>query len=1060
MRADNPTITYEDLLSHAAWLKRLAARLVESSAAAEDLVQDTFVAALRSPPEGDRSPRPWLAQVLRNLVRNRARGAGRLAARVRRLASSSETALPSAEELLTQHEARRLVADLVSRLEEPYRSTVLLCYGQGLSPVEVARKQEIPAGTVRWRLKRGLDDLRAALDQRYGGDRRAWSVALGPLAAGAAGLGAGVPVAGGMKLAASVAAAAAAGLWVGSWSATRPAGRGDTVPVEGAVEGSPSAAGAPGTPRLLPGGDDPGAGGPRRGPETLLAAAAPGGPGGPAGAGERGRAGAALPEEMVQRIMRVGSAPVKGDSRAPVTIVSFSEFQCPYCARVQPTLKQLLATYPGQVRLVWKNLPLAFHEHAKLAAEAALAANEQGKFWEMHDRLFANQNALDVKALEEHAQALGLDVQRFRKALEDKRFLAAVEEDMKLAQEANIDGTPSFYINGVALVGAQPLSAFTGAVDDALARAKGLPVPERPTGPPVPGRPLEAGPLAPTPQALAKAAEPGGAPSRGDPRAPVTIVVFSEFQCPYCARLSPVLDQVMAAYPADVRLVFRNLPLAVHANARIAAEAALAAHEQGKFWAMHDRLFANQNALDPTALEGHAREVGLDLTRFRQAMEERRFRKVVDDDLAVAAAAGIRGTPAALVNGHLMSGALPIENWKNAVDRALARARGLPLPPELPVPVAPGRPLEGARRVDVTAMDWLPERVALPDELLGQRLRVPFPTGDAPTTGPARAPVEVLYFNDYDCVGCGRGKSLVDGLRAAYGKNLRLIARPVPLLQPQPNGNSQLVAEAAWAAHAQGKFWEMHDKLFSDNAQRSRATLERYAAEIGLDVEEFRTALDDGRYRAKVTEDVELFKQAGLRERPLFVVDGRRADGPVALVQLVDAGLKKAGLKPPPLGPANPGRILGPDGRSRAMLMGLSTPQRFHLEPRDDGWAAAVEKEAAVVVERDLRALDQDMSVVLECKRSLCRVRLRSARSAPAGAAFLKQVYGAELRSTITGPEAHGYLRLRDGPDPGTATATESIARLRSRRTGMLFSLRTGRTKPEADLPLARLPRE
>jgi hypothetical protein len=348
----------------------------------------------------------------------------------------------------------------------------------------------------------------------------------------------------------------------------------------------------------------------------------------------------------------------------------------------------------------------------------------------------------------------------------------------------------------------------------------------------------------------------------------------------------------------------------------------------------------------------------------------------------------------------------------------------------------------------------------LPDELLGERLRVPFPTGDAPTAGPAKAPVEVLYFNDYDCMGCGRGKPMVDGLRASYGSNLRLIARPVPVLQPQPNGNSQLVAEAAWAAHAQGKFWEMHDKLFSQDGERNRATLERYAAEIGLDVDEFKTALDDGRYRAKVAEDVELFRQAGLRERPLFVVNGRRADGRVALVQLIDTGLKKAGVKPPPLGPANPGRMVGPDGKPREMIMGLSTPQRFHLEPRDDSWAAALEKEAAAVVERDLRALDQGMSVSLECKRSLCRVRLRSAKAAAAGAAFLKQVYGAELLSTITAPEVQGYLRLRDGPGPEVATATESIARLRSRRTGMLFSLRTGRTKPEPDLPLAKLPKE
>ena len=755
--------------------------------------------------------------------------------------------------------------------------------------------------------------------------------------------------------------------------------------------------------------------------------------------------------------MDVGQAPTQGDPQAPVTIVSFSEFQCPFCARVQPTLKQLLATYPKQVRLVWKNLPLPFHEHAKLAAEAALAAHEQGKFWQMHDQLFANQKALGLADLEQHAQAIGLDVAKFRKALEEKRFLAAVEEDMKLAREAGINGTPQFFINGRELSGAQPLQAFQGAVEAALARAKGLPEP--PGTPATPSQPPQ-----PTPEALARAMEAGNAPSRGDPAAPVTMVVFNDFECPFCARLAPLVSELLVAYPKELRVVHKNLPLAFHLNAPLAAEAAMAAHEQGKFWAMHDRLFAHHKALDQAALVEHARAVGLDVDRFRKALEERRFRKVVEEDARAAEAAGLRGTPSALINGRSIVGAQPIERFKAAIDRALARARGLPEPPEPPEPPRPSmpvvarRPAEGPRRMDVTIADWPPDRVALPDELLGELLRVPFPTGDAPTAGPAKAPAEVLYFNDYDCMGCGTGKSLVDGLKASYGQNVRLVARPVPMLSPQSGGNSQLVAEAAWAAHAQGKFWQMHDKLFSEDGERNRATLERYAAEIGLDVQDFRTALDDGRYRAKVTDDVELFRQAGLRERPLFVVNGRRAEGRVALVQLVDGALKKAGVKPPPLGPANPGRIVGRDGRPQNMMMGLTMPQRFHLEPRDEAWAAAVEKEVAAVAERDLRALDQRMSVRVECRTSICRLRLRSARAAGAGAAFLKQVYGAQLLSTVTAPEAHGYLRMQDGPNP--VPAAEAIARLRSRRAGFLFSLRTGRTKPEPDLPVAKLPPE
>ena len=107
--------------------------------------------------------------------------------------------------------------------------------------------------------------------------------------------------------------------------------------------------------------------------------------------------------------MAPGNAPTKGPPDAPVTVVAFIRFQCPFSARAQPVLSELLAAYPKEVRLVVKQLPLGFHEHAKLAAEAALAAHEQGKYWAMHERLFANPKALDPPALEEHARALGLD---------------------------------------------------------------------------------------------------------------------------------------------------------------------------------------------------------------------------------------------------------------------------------------------------------------------------------------------------------------------------------------------------------------------------------------------------------------------------------------------------------------------------------------------------------------------------------------------------------------------------------------------------------------------------
>ncbi|HJZ86541.1 MAG TPA: sigma-70 family RNA polymerase sigma factor [Polyangia bacterium] len=177
-----PPVPPEELLTHAAWLRRLAASLVGPARDADDLAQDTWVAALRRPPRGDRPLRPWLAAVLRNFLRM-----GFRSQRLRERAGSELAAAPTAEPpspelLLGRLETQRMLARLVGELAEPFRSTVLLRFYEGLSAAEIARAQGIPAGTVRWRLKTGLDQLRAALDAKTGGDRGSWRLALLPLA--------------------------------------------------------------------------------------------------------------------------------------------------------------------------------------------------------------------------------------------------------------------------------------------------------------------------------------------------------------------------------------------------------------------------------------------------------------------------------------------------------------------------------------------------------------------------------------------------------------------------------------------------------------------------------------------------------------------------------------------------------------------------------------------------------------------------------------------------------------------------------------------------------------
>lgn len=168
--------------------------------------------------------------------------------------------------------------------------------------------------------------------------------------------------------------------------------------------------------------------------------------------------------------VQVGSAPVRGRAEAPVTVVVFTDYECPFCAKAEVTLRAIEAQYGRDVRVAWKNHPLPFHKDAQLAAKAALAAHEQGQFLEYHDALFAHQKELDRASLERRAEDLGLDMARFRAAIDGERIAAQVAADAADASRLGVAGTPTFFVNGRRVIGARPLDDFRSAIDEALER--------------------------------------------------------------------------------------------------------------------------------------------------------------------------------------------------------------------------------------------------------------------------------------------------------------------------------------------------------------------------------------------------------------------------------------------------------------------------------------------------------------------------------------------------------------------------------------------------------------
>jgi protein-disulfide isomerase len=164
------------------------------------------------------------------------------------------------------------------------------------------------------------------------------------------------------------------------------------------------------------------------------------------------------------------SDPVRGPAAAPITIVEFSDYQCPFCARVNPTLAKVRETYGDKVRIIFKDYPLPNHPEAPKAAEAAHCAAEQKKYWEMHDAMFANQRALQVPVLKQTARTIGLDGTAFDQCIDSDKYAATVRGGAQLGERMGVNSTPTLYINGRALIGAMPFENFKAIIDEELAR--------------------------------------------------------------------------------------------------------------------------------------------------------------------------------------------------------------------------------------------------------------------------------------------------------------------------------------------------------------------------------------------------------------------------------------------------------------------------------------------------------------------------------------------------------------------------------------------------------------
>ena len=370
-----------------------------------------------------------------------------------------------------------------------------------------------------------------------------------------------------------------------------------------------------------------------------------------------------------------------GPADAPVTAVLFADLECPHTRRQWRALERVRRDAGVRLRVVVVHDPLPQHRFALTAHLAVAAAQELGRGEELVAALLGGGAPTDHEGIFAVAARLGLDPNQLE--LAGGAAAGRVEAGRRLAARFGVRGTPTTFVNGRPIVGVASPDMLRLMIDEeaervatagpsvdryawAIAGARDRIVPPAPSrsGLPDLGPPVDI-------------AIDDGDPTRGAAEAPLTLIAFMDFECPHSADAAAAIRRLEERHPGRLRIVFKHLPLAMHDDARNAAAAAMAAQRQGRFWEMHDWLFAHQDTLDRVALERAAGELGLDLARFRRDFDD----PAVTDQAILAAEAegrrlGFEGTPMLVVDGVVVPGLIDDELLDELVAGRLAAVGG------------------------------------------------------------------------------------------------------------------------------------------------------------------------------------------------------------------------------------------------------------------------------------------------------------------------------------------------------------------------------------------------
>ncbi|MFK7802330.1 MAG: DsbA family protein [Anaerolineae bacterium] len=574
--------------------------------------------------------------------------------------------------------------------------------------------------------------------------------------------------------------------------------------------------------------------------------------------------------------------PYIGNLDAPVVIEEYSDYQCPFCSRFAANaMAEMKATSiaEGKAVVIFYDYPLDFHPQAEAAANAARCAGETSaaSYWAMHDVLFENVGAWSISDPSPifigYGETLGLNAD-FPNCVQENRYQEQIQADLQSGLSQGVTGTPSFFLNGEMLVGAQPIGVFNQAIE--VLQAGGSLPQEEPQQPAPSVADVEIPPFSMPPQVTLSE---NYAAVMGDPDAPILIVEFTDYQCPFCGRHSAeTMPQILAQMidTGRVRYALKDFPLdSIHPDARLGSVAARCAGEQNFYWEMHDQIFINQAAwgqggLAPEAINqtfmSFAAGLGLNIDEFGTCLADGRYDDLIEANLQEGLSEEVTGTPAFFIDGYFISGAQPFEVFDLVVSN-----------------------VEDGTIEDLFRSSYEQQIERYKEQLAQQEAQQAQP---APPTGPVEvstegdpfvgdpdAPVTIIEFTDFQCPFCARHhENTYPFLISNYVETgfVKYVFKQFPLnFHPEADEAS----EAALCANDQSAYLDMHNKLFETQQEWSGnpAFLDlfvTYASEIGLDTATFAECLNSGTYTERVQAQLQEGFELGVSGTPTFFING------------------------------------------------------------------------------------------------------------------------------------------------------------------------------------------